>query len=138
MKAAPSGLLSYLENQEGEEQKKSEPTPVNTSNEITFEEFQKIDIRIAKVKDVTRVPNSARLLKLILDLNGTEKQCIAGVGAKYEPDQLKDKLIAVVTNLKPRKIMGLTSEVMLLAAADGPEISALVADRALDSGAKVT
>jgi methionine--tRNA ligase beta chain len=127
-----------LENQEGEEQRKSEPTPVNTSNEITFEEFQKIDIRIAKVKDVTRVPNSARLLKLILDLNGTEKQCIAGVGAKYEPDQLKDKLIAVVTNLKPRKIMGLTSEVMLLAAADGPEISALVADRALNSGAKVT
>ncbi|MGI0081012.1 MAG: methionine--tRNA ligase subunit beta, partial [Nitrososphaerales archaeon] len=54
------------------------------------------------------------------------------------PDQLKDKMRAVVTNLKPRKIMGLLSEVMLLAAADGPEVSALVADRPLSSGAKVT
>ncbi|MDH2901896.1 MAG: methionine--tRNA ligase, partial [archaeon] len=84
----------------------SEPIQSNTSeeaestpqaNEVTFEEFQKIDIRIAKVKEVTRVTNSARLLKLKLDINGTEKQCIAGVGAKYEPDQLKEKLIAVVT-----------------------------------------
>jgi methionine--tRNA ligase beta chain len=108
------------------------------TNEVTFEEFQKIDIRIAKVKEVMRVPNSARLLKLRLDINGTEKQCIAGIGANYEPDQLKDKLIAVVMNLKPRKIMGLMSEVMLLAAADGPEITTLVADRPVSSGAKVT
>ena len=106
--------------------------------EITFEEFQKVDIRIAKVLDVTRVPNSSRLLKINLDVGGVQRQCIAGIGAKYEPEQLKDKLIAVVTNLKPRKIMGLTSEVMLLAAADGPEISALVADRNLSTGAKVT
>lgn len=107
------------------------------SGEVTFEEFQKIDIRIAKVLEVSRVPNSARLLKLSLDVGGVTRQCIAGVGAKYEPEQLKDKLIAVVTNLKPRKIMGLVSEVMLLAAADGPEISTLVADRPLSSGAKV-
>jgi methionine--tRNA ligase beta chain len=127
--------------------KLSEPIQSNTSeqaestpqaNEVTFEDFQKIDIRIAKVKEVTRVTNSARLLKLKVDINGTEKQCIAGIGAKYEPDQLKEKLIAVVTNLKPRKIMGMTSEVMLLAAADGPEISTLVADRPVNSGAKVT
>ncbi len=107
------------------------------SGEVTFEEFQKIDIRIAKVLEVSRVPNSARLLKLSLDVGGVTRQCIAGVGAKYEPEQLKDKMIAVVTNLKPRKIMGLVSEVMLLAAADGPEISTLVADRPLSSGAKV-
>lgn len=107
------------------------------SGEVTFEEFQKIDIRIAKVLEVSRVPNSARLLKLSLDVGGVTRQCIAGVGARYEPEQLKDKMIAVVTNLKPRKIMGLVSEVMLLAAADGPEISTLVADRPLSSGAKV-
>jgi methionine--tRNA ligase beta chain len=114
----------------------SEEAP--NTEEVSFEEFQKIDIRIAKVLDVSRVPNSARLLKLKLDIAGNERQCIAGIGAKYEPENLKDKLIAVVTNLKPRKIMGLTSEVMLLAAVDGPEISALVTDRSLNSGAKVT
>lgn len=97
-----------------------------------------MDIRIAKVFEVSKVPNSARLLKLILDVGGVRKQCIAGIGASYEPDQLRNKLIAVVMNMKPRHIMGLTSEVMLLAAADGPEISVISSDRTLSSGAKVT
>ncbi len=109
-----------------------------SSQEITIEEFEKMDIRIAKVFEVSKVPNSARLLKLILDVGGVRKQCIAGIGASYEPDQLRNKLIAVVMNMKPRHIMGLTSEVMLLAAADGPEISVISSDRTLSSGAKVT
>ncbi len=88
--------------------------------------------------EASRVPNSARLLKLKLDIGGVEKQCIAGIGAAYDPDQLKEKLIVVVMNMKPRSLMGLTSEVMLLAAADGPEISALTPDKLLNSGAKVT
>lgn len=106
--------------------------------EVTFDEFKRIDIRTAKVLEVSRVPNSARLLKLILDIGGQQKQCIAGVGAKYEPEQLKDKTIVVVVNLKPRSLMGLVSEVMLLAAAEGPEISVLTPDRPLNAGAKVT
>ncbi len=106
--------------------------------EVSFDEFHRIDLRVAKVLDVSRVPNSARLLKLRLDIGGTEKQCIAGIGAKYDPDQLKDKLIVVVMNMKPRSLMGLVSEVMLLAAAEGPEISAVTLDRPLNSGAKVT
>jgi methionine--tRNA ligase beta chain len=123
---------------ENQTEKPQSIPPHRETEEVDFEDFRRIDIRIAKVVDVERIPNSARLLKLKLDLNGSQKQCIAGVGAKYEPEQLKDKLVAVVTNLKPRKIMGLTSEVMLLAAADGPDISALVSDRPLSSGAKVT
>jgi methionine--tRNA ligase beta chain len=106
--------------------------------EVTFDEFRQIDLRVAKVLEASRVPNSARLLKLKLDIGGVVKQCIAGIGAKYDPDQLKDKLIVVVMNMKPRSLMGLTSEVMLLAAADGPEISALTLDKPLPSGAKVT
>ena len=106
--------------------------------EVTFDEFRKIDLRVAKVIEASRVPNSARLIKLKLDIGGVEKQCIAGIGARYEPDQLKDKLIVVVMNMKPRSLMGLVSEVMLLAAAEGPEISALTLDRPLNSGAKVT
>jgi methionyl-tRNA synthetase len=106
--------------------------------EVSFDEFRRIDIRTAKVLEVSRVPNSARLLKISLDLAGEHKQCVAGIGARYEPEQLKDKTIVVVTNLKPRTLMGLVSEVMLLAAADGPEISVLTPDRPLSSGAKVT
>jgi len=106
--------------------------------EVTFDEFRRIELRVAKVVEVGRVPNSARLLRLRLDIGGIEKQCIAGIGAKYDPEQLKDKLIVVVMNMKPRNLMGLTSEVMLLAAAEGSEISALTLDRPLNSGAKVT
>ncbi len=106
--------------------------------EVTFDEFKRIDIRVARVVEATRVPNSARLVKLSLDIGGIKRQCIAGIGARYEPDQLKDKLIAVVMNLKPRPIMGLMSEVMLLAAGDGPEISVLTSDKPVSTGAKVT
>ncbi len=62
--------------------------------EVTFDEFRKIDIRVAKVIDASRVPNSAKLVKLILDIGGQRKQCIAGIGTAYTPEQLQDKLIA--------------------------------------------
>ncbi len=118
------------------------PAPSNASEipqvEVTFDEFRRIDIRVAKVIEVSRVPNSAKLLRLLLDIGGQQKQCIAGLGSKYEPEQLKDKFIVVVTNMKPRKLMGLVSEVMLLAAGEGPEISVLSLDRPLNVGARVT
>jgi methionine--tRNA ligase beta chain len=123
------------------EENKQEPVPAKTEDaapEVTFDEFRRIDLRVAKVLDVSRIPNSARLLKLKLDIGGIEKQCIAGIGAKYDPDHLREKLIVVVMNMKPRSLMGLVSEVMLLAAADGPEISAVTLDRPLNSGARVT
>lgn len=121
-----------------ESQAGSSATTDQLTPEVTFDEFKRIDIRTAKVLEVSRVPNSARLLKIMLDVGGKARQCIAGIGAKYEPDQLKDKTIVVVTNLKPRTLMGLVSEVMLLAAADGPELSVLTPDRPLNSGAQVT
>src|SRR5579872_1840622 len=108
-------------------------TPPEMVPEVTFDEFHRIDFRVAKVLEASRVPNSARLLKLKLDIGGVEKQCIAGIGAKYDPDQLKEKLIVVVANMKPRNLMGLTSEVMLLAAADGPEISVTTLDKPLNT-----
>jgi methionyl-tRNA synthetase len=123
---------------ENNQQASPSTKPEEIVPEVTFDEFRRIDLRVAKVLEASRVPNSARLLKLRLDIAGVEKQCIAGIGAKYEPDQLKDKLIVVVMNMKPRSLMGLTSEVMLLAAADGPEISHLTLDRPMNSGAKVT
>ncbi len=106
--------------------------------EVTFDEFRRIDIRVGKVLEASRVPNSAKLVKLILDIGGQKKQCIAGVGTAYSPEQLQDKLIAVVTNMKPRSLMGLVSEVMLLAAGDGPEISILSINKPVSTGARVT
>lgn len=106
--------------------------------EVTFDEFRRIDIRVAKVLEASSVPNSSKLVKLVLDIGGQKKQCIAGIGTAYTPEQLQDKLIAVVMNMKPRTLMGLVSEVMLLAAGDGPEISVLSLDKSMITGARVT
>ena len=106
--------------------------------EVTFDEFRRIDIRVARVLDASRVPNSSKLIKLTLDIGGQKKQCIAGIGAAYSPEQLQDKLIAVVMNMKPRILMGLVSDVMLLAAGEGPAISLLSLDKSMSTGSKVT
>ena len=117
-------------------QESNSTTP--TIPEVTFDEFRRIDIRVAKVLEASRVPNSSRLVKLILDIGGQRKQCIAGIGTAYSPEQLQDRLIAVVMNMKPRTLMGLVSEVMLLAAGEGPEISVLSLDKSMSTGARVT
>lgn len=109
-----------------------------TVAEVTFDEFRQIDIRVAKVLEASRVPDSSKLVRLTLEIGGQKKQCIAGIGSAYTPEQLQDKLIAVVMNMKPRTLMGLVSEVMLLAAGEGPEISLLSLDKSMSTGARVT
>ena len=84
---------------------------------ISYEEFMKIDLRVGYVKEAEKVKGSKKLLRLIVDLGelGT-RQIIAGLGEWYSPEDLKDKYIIVVANLKPKRIFGLLSEGMLLAA----------------------
>jgi len=106
--------------------------------ELSFEEFSKIDIRIGRVVEAERLTGSSRLLKLKISLDGEEKQSIAGVAEHYRPEDLKGRLVAAVVNLKPRKVFGEVSEVMLLAAIDGETISLLKPDRDVSAGSKVT
>lgn len=73
-----------------------------------------------------------------IDIGGKTRQSVAGLGEQYRPEDLRSRLVAVVTNLKPRKIFGLDSEVMLLAAIDGPAVALLSPDKAVSPGAKVT
>ena len=91
------------------------------ADEITFEEFMKMDLRVAKVLEAEKVPGSENLIKMIIDVGGGEKrQIVAGIAKWYKPEDLIGKLIIVVKNLKPKKIRGILSEGMLLAA-DTPE-----------------
>ena len=87
---------------------------------ITFEDFQKLDLRIGKVVSAERVEGSEKLLKLKVDLGDGERQIIAGVGLHYAIEELVNRKIVVVANLEPRALMGLESQGMLLAA-DTPE-----------------
>ncbi len=105
---------------------------------ITYDEFSKVELRTAAVKTAERVEGSEKLVRLEVDLGEpTLRQIVAGIGTTYEPDQLINKQIVIVTNLEPRKLMGLESNGMLLAASSdaGPVI--LVLDREVSPGSAV-
>ncbi len=83
---------------------------------ITFEDFQKIDLRVAKIIKAEKVENSNKLLKLEIDLGNERRTIVAGIGEKYSPEELMGQLIVIVANLEPKEIKGIKSEGMLLAA----------------------
>lgn len=87
--------------------------------EITFDEFAKVDLRVAKIVQAEPHPNADRLIKLQLDDgSGTPRQICAGVREYYEPESLIGKSIVIVANLAPRTIRGEESKGMLIAASD--------------------
>jgi methionyl-tRNA synthetase len=85
---------------------------------ITIDDFMKIQLKTATVLSAERVPNSEKLIKLQVDLGTEKRQIVAGIGKKYEPDALLGKRIVIVANLQPRKLMGLESQGMVLAAGE--------------------
>ncbi|AWL11541.1 Methionine--tRNA ligase [Saliniradius amylolyticus] len=107
------------------EQQKAEPTqdtelskdPI--SETIAFEDFAKIDLRIAKIAKAEHVEGADKLLKLQLDLGGDTKQVFAGIKSAYDPAELEGKLTVMVANLAPRKMRFGLSEGMVLAAGPG-------------------
>jgi methionyl-tRNA synthetase len=78
----------------------------------------KIQLKTATVLSAERVPNSEKLIKLQVDLGSERRQIVAGIGKKYEPETLIGRRIVVVANLQPRKLMGIESQGMVLAAGD--------------------
>lgn len=86
--------------------------------QITLEELDKIDLRIGTVTAAEAVPRAKKLLKLEVDI-GEKRTVVAGIAGSYQPDALIGKQVVMVANLKPAKLMGVLSQGMLLAAADG-------------------
>jgi len=116
------------------------PTPAPASPaQITIDEFQKIQLKTAKVLTAERVPKSEKLLKLQVSLGeGTEpRQIVAGIGKKYTPESLIGKTIIIVTNLKPAKLMGIESQGMVLAAGDSEVCGLATIFEEVDPGTKV-
>lgn len=90
--------------------------------EISFDEFAKVDLRVATIVEAEPHPDADRLLRLQLDDgSGTPRQICAGVKAYYDPADLVGKQIVIVANLAARKIRGEESRGMLLAASDAPK-----------------
>ena len=103
-------------------------------DEINIDDFMKVDLRIAKVKEAIEVPEADKLVKLILDVGELgEKTVFAGIKAAYKLEELVDKYVVLVNNLKPRQMKFGLSEGMILAAGPGGEDIFIVGP---DAGAK--
>ena len=105
---------------------------------IDFEEFKRLDIRVAHIKSATMVPETSKLMKIFIDIGGEERQIVAGIAEHYAPEDLTGKNIVVIANLKPAKIRGVESRGMLLAATDGDSVILLVPDKDAAPGSKVS
>ncbi|MEP6958457.1 MAG: methionine--tRNA ligase [Nitrospirota bacterium] len=114
------------------------PAPT-TPAQITIDEFMKIQLKTAKVLNAERVPKSEKLLKLKVSLGegAEERQIVAGIGKKYEPESLIGKTIIIVANLKPAKLMGIESQGMVLAAGDSEVRGLATIFEEVDPGTKV-
>ena len=91
--------------------------------EIEFDEFEKLDIRVAKVLSCEEVPKANKLLKFNLKVGKEERVIVSGIKKWYKPEDLVGKNVLIIANLKPRKIMGIESKGMILSAAIGEELS---------------
>src|SRR4051812_11875649 len=87
---------------------------------VEYDDFAKLDLRVARVLECREHPNADKLLILKIDLGTEQRQICAGLRQHYKPEELVGKSIIVVANLEPRSMRGETSQGMLLAASEGP------------------
>ena len=110
------------------------------SEEITIDDFSKVDLRVARVQDAQRVEGADRLLQLTLDLGGEIRQVYAGIKAAYDPEILVGRNVVVVANLAPRKMRFGVSSGMILAGSgsdDAGGIFLLAPDDGAEPGMRV-
>jgi methionyl-tRNA synthetase len=91
------------------------------SEKIAIEDFAKVEMRVGQIKTAERIVGADKLLKLTVDIGTEIRQICAGIAQFYEPDSLIGRKVAVVTNLAPRKLRGVESNGMIIAASVGPE-----------------
>jgi len=86
--------------------------------EISFEEFQKLDLRVGKILEASQIADSRNLIRMIVDFGTEKRQAVAGLLQWYKPEDLVGKKYAFILNLQRRKLMGVESQCMILAAED--------------------
>jgi methionyl-tRNA synthetase len=111
--------------QEKPEAKTEAPPPAATTGnlapQITIDDFAKVDLRVATVVEAERVKGADKLLRLVVDLGFEKRQVLAGIAVAYSPESLVGRKVVIVANLLPRKLRGLDSNGMIVAASVGPE-----------------
>ena len=108
------------------------------ADEISFDDFIKVDLRVAKIVEADHVKGADKLLRLTLDMGGEIRQVFSGIKSSYDPKSLEGRLTVLVANLAPRKMRFGMSEGMVLAAADDQGIYLLEPDSGAKPGQRVT
>ncbi|MGQ0794705.1 MAG: tRNA-binding protein [Nitrosopumilaceae archaeon] len=83
---------------------------------VTYDDFAKLDLRIAKIITTEKIPGKSRIIKGIIDLGDEKREVVIGGAEYYQPEELVGTTVVVIANLEPRKIAGFESKAMLLAA----------------------
>ena len=102
-----------------------------------FDDFLKLDLRVGKVIECERVKKSEKLLRFTLQTGSETRQILSGIAKFHSPEELIGKNVIFIANFKPRKMMGLESQGMILSAEFGEELSVLTTLKDIQSGAEI-
>lgn len=106
--------------------------------EVSFEEFQKLDLRVGKIVEASQIPGSRNLIRIMADFGSEKRQAVAGLLQWYQPQDLVSKKCVFILNLKKRKVMGVESQCMILAAEDDKgNVTVLQPEKDVVEGSKI-
>ena len=106
--------------------------------EISFDEFQKLDIRVGRIIDANQIQGSRNLIRMIVDFGTEKRQAVAGLLQWYKPENLLGKKCAFILNLQRRKMMGVESQCMIFAAEDDKgNVVVLQPEKDIAEGSKI-
>jgi methionine--tRNA ligase beta chain len=106
--------------------------------EISFKEFQNLDLRVGKIISVEEIPKARNLLKLVVDFGSEQRQSVAGIKQYYKPEDIIGKKYVFILNLERKTMMGIESQCMILAAEDPSGKVVLIApEKDVAEGSKV-
>lgn len=105
---------------------------------VSFNDFQRLDLRIGKIIQVDPLPQADKLYVMKIDIGGETKQSVAGLKTYFTPERLLNKSVAVITNLQPARLRGVESQVMLLAATAKDKVVLLIPEEEIPAGSKIS
>ncbi len=127
----------YPKEEKKEDKKAEAPKEERTVEQITIDDFAKLDLRVAKVLSAEKIEGADKLYKLMVELGNEKRQIVSGLAKHYTPDELIGKNVIVIANLKPVKLRGVDSYGMILAASDADTLSICTLDKDVSSGSQV-
>jgi len=104
---------------------------------ISFDDFNKLEIKIGTILEAEKVEGADKLLKLLVDIGEEKRTLVAGIAQDYNPEELEGKQIPILTNLEPKKLRNIESQGMILAIDIDGKATLLHPDKKVDNGSKV-